>query len=215
MSRTAVVTGGSSGVGRATAIRLAKDGWRVAVVGTREDALAETIKLSGRPDQMLAAPCDIGDADAVFAMAKRVAEKFGFVELSSPPLGRTSPTAVWKSSHPMTTARCSTRTSTALYYCVQAFLPHMRQQKRGTIVVVNSLAGLKASGLVRRVLRHVQVRRRRARAVDQRGRKQKRHPRDVRLPGDINTPLLEQATQPARKGAAASTCSSPTTSPIA
>ena len=58
MNRTAVVTGGSSGVGRATAIRLAKEGWRVAIVGTREDALNETIKLSGKPDQMLAAPAE-------------------------------------------------------------------------------------------------------------------------------------------------------------
>ena len=39
MPKIAVVTGAGSGVGRASAIRLVKEGWSVALVGRREDAL--------------------------------------------------------------------------------------------------------------------------------------------------------------------------------
>ena len=40
--RHAVITGAGSGVGRATAILLARDGWRVALIGRRAEALKET-----------------------------------------------------------------------------------------------------------------------------------------------------------------------------
>ena len=44
--KTAVITGAGSGVGRATAVALAEAGWDVALIGRREDALAETKALA-------------------------------------------------------------------------------------------------------------------------------------------------------------------------
>ena len=41
-----VVTGAGSGVGRATALKFAAEGWRVALLGRRPEALAETVKLA-------------------------------------------------------------------------------------------------------------------------------------------------------------------------
>ena len=43
--KTAVVTGAGSGVGRAVALNLAKDGWRVAILGRNADKLSETASL--------------------------------------------------------------------------------------------------------------------------------------------------------------------------
>ena len=48
MTKNAVVTGAGSGVGQATALALAKAGWRVALIGRRESALNETVALAGK-----------------------------------------------------------------------------------------------------------------------------------------------------------------------
>ena len=73
MSRTAVVTGAGSGVGRAVALQLVREGWNVGLVGRRESALNETIQLAGQSSpKMFAAPCDVGDPAQVEGLAKLV-----------------------------------------------------------------------------------------------------------------------------------------------
>jgi NAD(P)-dependent dehydrogenase (short-subunit alcohol dehydrogenase family) len=47
--KVAIVTGGGSGIGRAAALALLADGWRVAIAGRRKDALEETAAMSTRP----------------------------------------------------------------------------------------------------------------------------------------------------------------------
>ena len=46
--RVAVITGAGSGIGRASALALCKDGWSVALLGRREDALKETAGLAAQ-----------------------------------------------------------------------------------------------------------------------------------------------------------------------
>ncbi|MGB7157369.1 MAG: SDR family oxidoreductase [Tepidisphaeraceae bacterium] len=199
MDRTAVVTGGSSGVGRATALRLVKEGWRIAIVGTRADALAETIRLSGKPDQMLACPCDIGDADAVAAMANRVTEKWGEVELLVAAAGTNVPNRSLEKLSRDDYRKVVDANLNGAYFCVAAFLPDMRKNKRGTIVVVNSLAGLRASGLSG--VSYVMSKFGAAGLVQSINAEENKH--GVRatsvFPGDINTPLLDKRPTPPAK----------------
>src|SRR5215203_45620 len=77
MSNVAVVTGAGSGVGRAVVIKLAKAGWRVALVGRRIEPLEETMLAAQSPNQHVAVPCDVSDESAVREMAARVIEKLG------------------------------------------------------------------------------------------------------------------------------------------
>jgi NADP-dependent 3-hydroxy acid dehydrogenase YdfG len=76
----AVVTGASSGVGEATARRLADEGCRVALVARREERLEALADDLGR-ERALPVPTDVTDTDAVEAMVEAVVEEFGAVDV--------------------------------------------------------------------------------------------------------------------------------------
>jgi NAD(P)-dependent dehydrogenase (short-subunit alcohol dehydrogenase family) len=79
--RTAIVTGASSGIGRACAQALVADGWQVAFVGRRAEALAEAVQGSAEPQRALAVPTDVGDPASVAALFETVKTRFGRLDL--------------------------------------------------------------------------------------------------------------------------------------
>jgi len=77
-NRTALVTGAGTGVGRAVALALLKDGYRVALAGRRREMLEETVKEAGTNGKnALVVPTDVGKPDQVRALFAQVKEKFG------------------------------------------------------------------------------------------------------------------------------------------
>jgi len=144
--KTAVITGAGSGVGRATAVALASQGWNVAILGRRENALLETAGIAGEHGgKVLVCPCDIGDEAAVAAMGKRVFAEIGEVEVLVNAAGTNAPKRALEvlssaDFHDMMNANLN-----GAFYCVQAFLPGMRARGSGTIVNVISDAGKAAS----------------------------------------------------------------------
>jgi NADP-dependent 3-hydroxy acid dehydrogenase YdfG len=80
--RVAVVTGASSGIGAATARRLAAGGAAVALIGRREDRVhALAAELEGSGARALAVPADVTELEAMRAAATRVSEGLGRVSL--------------------------------------------------------------------------------------------------------------------------------------
>ena len=76
--KTTIVTGGGSGLGRSTALRLAGLGAKVAVLGRRPEPLAETVAaIRQAGGQAAAAPCDIRDSAAVRAAFDQVESELG------------------------------------------------------------------------------------------------------------------------------------------
>ena len=85
-NRIALVTGAGSGIGRATALALLADGWRVVFSGRRLDALRESIALAGDPfgdigQRALAAPADVTRADSVEMLFDFIRARFGRLDL--------------------------------------------------------------------------------------------------------------------------------------
>jgi NAD(P)-dependent dehydrogenase (short-subunit alcohol dehydrogenase family) len=80
--KTAIVTGASSGIGRAVAIGLLRRGYAVALAGRREAALQETHAAAGGDDvRALAVPTDVTNPASVRALFDRTLETFGRVDV--------------------------------------------------------------------------------------------------------------------------------------
>jgi NADP-dependent 3-hydroxy acid dehydrogenase YdfG len=198
MNKAAVVTGAGSGVGRAVAIALAKQGWKIAITGRRADALRETAQMARQhqSDDWVVCPCDIGDLAAVEKLAALVFKKFGAVEALVNAAGTNVPKRSLAELSMEDYRRMLDTNIHGAYYCLQAFLPSMRRQQSGTIVNVISDAGIQASaksgpgyviskfglrGLTQSINAEERGNGVRACSV---------------LPGDIDTPLLDQRPTP-------------------
>ncbi len=78
-AKIALVTGAGSGIGRASAVALAKAGWRVALAGRRPEELEATAAQA--PGAMLAVPTDVADPEQVAALFARIQGEFGRLDL--------------------------------------------------------------------------------------------------------------------------------------
>ena len=83
-NKYALITGASSGIGKACALALLNDGWHVGLTARRVEALNDTIAAAGAAgSRALALPCDIGDSAAVAAAFATLQQKFGRLDRSS------------------------------------------------------------------------------------------------------------------------------------
>ncbi len=81
-NKVAIITGAGSGVGRASALALLKEGYCVAIAGRREDALQKTIELAGdASSRILAVPTDVCDPESVKNLFAKTIEAFGRVDV--------------------------------------------------------------------------------------------------------------------------------------
>jgi NAD(P)-dependent dehydrogenase (short-subunit alcohol dehydrogenase family) len=85
-NRIALVTGAGSGIGKATALRLLEDGWRVVFTGRRLESLRDAIAEAGDPfgdidKRALAVPADMTRPDSVAALFDFVRARFGRLDL--------------------------------------------------------------------------------------------------------------------------------------
>jgi NAD(P)-dependent dehydrogenase (short-subunit alcohol dehydrogenase family) len=87
----AIVTGAGSGIGRAVALALVKEGWSVALAGRRAEPLAKTADEAGAGDRALAVPTDITDPDSVARLFAKAVQAFGRVDLLFNNAGMSAP----------------------------------------------------------------------------------------------------------------------------
>lgn len=141
--RVAIVTGGGTGIGAATALLLAKLGADIVIASRKADVLdkaAAAIEAeTGR--QCLAIPTDVTREDQVVSMVEKALAHFGKIDILVNNAGGT----VLKAFEDVTTE--TWRKSFALnvdaaYYCTREVGKHFRERQTGTIVNVSSMAGV-------------------------------------------------------------------------
>ncbi|MBI3788251.1 MAG: SDR family NAD(P)-dependent oxidoreductase [Ignavibacteriales bacterium] len=82
-NKTAVITGGSKGLGKALALRFAVEGANVAICSRSEDNLTKArIELHSKGANVLALQCDIADAEQPHQFVQKVIEEFGTIDTS-------------------------------------------------------------------------------------------------------------------------------------
>jgi NADP-dependent 3-hydroxy acid dehydrogenase YdfG len=127
--KTAVITGAGSGVGQAVAVKFFNEGWNVALIGRRADALKDTFARCGSDAQR---------AQAVLA-------KFPTVDCLVNSAGTNIPKRKLEVLSAEDYHKVIDANLHGSFYTVQAFLPAMRKQKEGTIVNIVSDAGKQAN----------------------------------------------------------------------
>ena len=137
--KVAWVTGAGSGIGRAAAVALARDGFITVVSGRRRDALEETTKLAGHGAS--AEVCDVTKADAVSATVKRILDRHGRLDLLVANAGNNIKERTWKQLDAARIDHVVDGNLRGAMYCVAAVLPAMRARKDGLIVTISSMAG--------------------------------------------------------------------------
>ncbi len=124
-----IVTGGGSGLGRASALALVDAGWSIAVAGRRADALEETVKLAGADaDRVLAVPTDIRDPEQVAALFRSVRQHFGRVDLLFNNAGAATPRRPIADVPFEDWTRVMDTTVTGTFLCAQEAFRTMRAQ---------------------------------------------------------------------------------------
>src|SRR5215467_839691 len=142
--KTAVVIGGTSGIGLALAQGLAEAGANVAPTGRRAElvqAAAEQVQAAG--GKALAMPSDVTDRASLDALLRAVAGKFGSVEILVNCAGRTKRTPTLEVSDEEWNAILETNLTGTLRAC-QVFGRHMIDRKYGRIINIASLSSFVA-----------------------------------------------------------------------
>ena len=139
--KVAVVTGASAGIGRATALALAREGARVLVTARRRDrleALAGEIRAAG--GEAVAVPGDIARREDVRIVIGSAIEGLGRLDIlvNNAGLGHYAPVG---ETPPETFQYLWDVNVMGMVYGIQEALPFMRQQGRGHIINVSSVAG--------------------------------------------------------------------------
>jgi NAD(P)-dependent dehydrogenase (short-subunit alcohol dehydrogenase family) len=143
-NKVAVITGGGTGIGRATAILFAKEGASVCITGRTLKTLEETAAIIQKEGgTVICLGCDISKADDVQAMVDATLEKFGKIDILYNNAAVTQ--GIGKDIVELSEVEWDNLMSINLkgyFLCSKYIIPHMITNKGGVIVNCSSISGL-------------------------------------------------------------------------
>ena len=143
MTTVALVTGASRGIGRAIALRLASDGFAVAVNYASSSAKADAVvsEIEGLGGSAMAVQADVSDEDAVAAMFESVSDGLGPVLVLVNNAGITDDGLTLRMS-PEQWDRVMNTNLRSVFLCTKGALRSMLRARSGRIINISSVSGI-------------------------------------------------------------------------
>lgn len=141
MKKTAFITGATSGIGKATAIRLAKEGFRLIIVGRRIERLEELKKELGALTDVLVASFDVRDKEKVNEVIASLPDEFSSIDLLVNNAGNAHGLDLIQEGNTDDWDNMMDINVKGLLYVSKAIIPKMIKQKSGHIINIGSIAG--------------------------------------------------------------------------
>lgn len=194
--KTALVTGGGSGIGLGTALALAREGCRVAIAGRRLEVLqAAAASWKGQP-AILVQQCDVAqlaDVEKLFTWAN---QQLGHIDILVNAAGVNIKNRLMSNMAPPDWDRVMAINASGVYHCMYCVLPQMRERKDGLIVNISSISGKRAAALGGVAYNASKF----AVAALSTSVANEESTNNIRVtniyPGEVDTPILEHRPQP-------------------
>jgi len=139
--RVALVTGASQGIGRACALRLAKDGAAVAVAARNQEKLNELVaEITAAGGKAAVFPLDVSDEEQIKSGVKAAIAQFGKIDILVNNAGITRDQLVMRMKRADWDAVLQTNLTSA-YLCIQQAIGSMLKQRWGRIINITSVFG--------------------------------------------------------------------------
>ncbi|MGW7925360.1 3-oxoacyl-[acyl-carrier-protein] reductase [Staphylococcus xylosus] len=142
MTKSALVTGASRGIGRSIAIQLAEEGYNVVVnyAGNKEKADAAVEEIKAKGVESFAIQANVANSDEVKAMIKEVVSQFGSVDVLVNNAGITRDNLLMRMKEQEWDDVIDTNLK-GVFNCIQKVTPQMLRQKGGAIINLSSVVG--------------------------------------------------------------------------
>ena len=141
-NKVAVVTGGTHGIGAATALALARQGAAIAIIARNitDSDVQEKLEALGAPLLMIAA--DLSKEEECIRAAEAVAAKWGRIDILVHSAGAAAPGSLLNGARDTWYNAFDVHVHAAFHLC-RAAVPYMKSQKEGAIILISSAAGLR------------------------------------------------------------------------
>ena len=142
--KTALVTGGGTGIGLGIAQALSSAGCQVAIAGRRTETLQEAAETWSGELSISYHPVDVAQRDSVQELVDWTHDQWGRIDILVNSAGTNIKNRSIEQMDPEQWDQVMAINVTGAYNCIRAVLPHMREQGDGLIVNINSISGLRA-----------------------------------------------------------------------
>jgi NADP-dependent 3-hydroxy acid dehydrogenase YdfG len=142
--KTALVTGGGSGIGAGCALALAGEGCRVAIAGRRMNKLEEVARCGQGPAAILTHAVDVADRASVAELVRWAQGELGRIDILVNCAGVNVRARTMQDMSPGDWDQVMSINATGAFHCIHEVLPQMRQRRDGLIVNINSTSGVRA-----------------------------------------------------------------------